>query len=160
MKAPHLFRDKVYLPLLKLLKQGLTPSKLALVMAIGTTVSVFPILGFSTLVCTLLAILFRLNLPAIQIANYVAFPIQVGLFFPFLKIGEKLTGVAQETPSKTSLASIFDNGLANASHEIFSYLTLASYGWILTAIPLFVIFYYAFWAIFKRYKKLLALHKI
>ncbi len=150
-------RRKVYLPLIHLLKQGLTASKLALVMAIGMTISVFPVLGFSTLVCTLLAIILRLNLPAIHVANWIAFPIQVLLFFPFLKIGEILSGVTLDTISRTNLASIFDAGLAAATEEIFRYIVTASYGWVLAAVPLFALFFYVFWAVFKRYEKHLAL---
>ncbi len=146
-------RRKVYLPLINLLKQGLTPSKLALVMAIGMTISVFPVLGFSTLVCTLLAVILRLNLPAIHIANWIAFPIQVLLFFPFLKIGEMLSGVTLETITRANLASISDIGLSQATGEIFQYIVLASYGWVLAAAPMFIFFFYLFWIVFKRYEK-------
>lgn len=150
-------RKKIYLPLTNLLKQGLTPAKLALVMAIGMTISVFPVLGFSTLVCTLLAIVLRLNLPAIHVANWIAFPIQVLLFFPFLKLGEKLSGVTLETISRANLASIFNGGLAAATEEIFRYIVTASYGWVIAAVPLFTLFFYLFWVVFKRYEKHLVL---
>lgn len=146
-------RRKIYLPLINLLKQGLTPSKLALVMAIGMTISVFPVLGFSTLVCTLLAIILRLNLPAIHVANWIAFPIQVLLFFPFLKIGERLSGITLVTISRTNLASIFNGGLSQATEEIFRYIVMASYGWVLAAVPMFTLFFYIFWVVFKRYEK-------
>ena len=150
-------RRKIFLPLINLIKQGLTPSKLALVMAIGMTISVFPVLGLSTLVCTLLAIILRLNLPAIHVANCIAFPIQILLFFPFLKIGETLSGVTLETITRTNLPSILDAGLSQATAETFRYIAMASYGWILTAAPLFTLFFYLFWIVFKRYEKHLVL---
>ena len=146
-------RRKIFLPLINLIKQGLTPSKLALVMAIGMTISVFPVLGLSTLVCTLLAIILRLNLPAIHVANCIAFPIQVLLFFPFLKIGEMLSGVTLETITRTNMPSIFDAGLSQATEEIFRYIILASYGWVLAAVPIFILFFYLFWMVFKKYEK-------
>ena len=83
MKKFFNFKNNVALSLSKLLKQGLSPFKLALVIALGITLSVFPILGTTTVICTLVALLFHLNLPAIQLANYAAFPLQVILFFPF-----------------------------------------------------------------------------
>ena len=66
------------------MKEGLTPKKLSLVITIGITVSIFPVIGTTTLICTLIAFLFNLNLPAIQLANYASFPLQITLFFPFL----------------------------------------------------------------------------
>ena len=83
MKVTSVFKEKITLPLINLLKQGLSPSKLALVIALGMTLSVFPLLGTTTLLCTLVALFLHLNLPAIQVANYMAFPLQIIFFFLF-----------------------------------------------------------------------------
>jgi uncharacterized protein (DUF2062 family) len=76
--------------LLHLLRQGLTPEKLALSIALGAGLSCFPIFGTTTLLCTIVALAFRLNLPAIQVGNYLVLPLQLGLFVPFLRLGERL----------------------------------------------------------------------
>jgi uncharacterized protein (DUF2062 family) len=53
-------------PLLTLLRQGVSPQRLALCVAIAIVVGNIPILGVSTILCGLIALVFRLNLPAIQ----------------------------------------------------------------------------------------------
>lgn len=76
--------------LLHILRQGLTPEKLALSIALGIGLSCFPVFGTTTVLCTAVALALRLNLPAIQVGNYLALPLQLGLFFPFLRLGERL----------------------------------------------------------------------
>jgi uncharacterized protein (DUF2062 family) len=77
--------------LLHLLRQGLTPEKLALSLALGVGLSCFPVFGTTTILCAIVALAFRLNLPAIQVGNYLALPLQLALFIPFLRLGERLT---------------------------------------------------------------------
>ena len=160
MKASSIFREKIYFPLANLLKQGLSPSKLALVIALGMTLSVFPVIGTTTLLCTLAAILFRLNLPAIQVANYVAFPFQVILSFPFLQIGERISGKSLETISQSTLISAFNADFFQAVQELFTYLVLACFGWVLVSIPLFFILFFVFRNTFNQYEKFSTSSKI
>jgi uncharacterized protein (DUF2062 family) len=85
---------KVVLPLLVLLRQGVTPEKLALSIALGVVVGVFPVLGTTTVLCAGVALVLRLNLPAIQLVNYLLYPVQLALLLPFLQAGGRLMGVA------------------------------------------------------------------
>lgn len=78
-----LIKIKAIDPLSNLLKQGLTPYKLVLVFSVGFSFGLFPILGVHAVICTGMALLFRLNLIVIQIAHSLAFPFQVLLFVPF-----------------------------------------------------------------------------
>jgi uncharacterized protein (DUF2062 family) len=84
------FYRRLLRPILDLLRQGVTPEKLALSLALGGALGVFPALGCSTLLCTIVAMVLRLNLPAIQIGNYFVYPIQIALLLPFFRLGEKL----------------------------------------------------------------------
>ena len=86
------FHRKLVLPVINLLRQGITPEKIALSLAIGICLGVFPLLGSTTILCTLAAILFRLNLPAIQLVNYFVYPLQLALLIPFIRLGEALLG--------------------------------------------------------------------
>ncbi len=91
LPAPDGFwRRKVVRPLLDLLKHGVTPDKLALSIAVGATLAVFPALGTTTVLCALAALAFGLNLPAIQLVNYLAYPLQLILIIPFFRLGEAL----------------------------------------------------------------------
>jgi uncharacterized protein (DUF2062 family) len=69
------------------LRQGMTPRRLALTLALGFAIGCIPVVGIPTLVCAALAMALRLNLPAIQAANYVAMPFQVLLIVPFVRLG-------------------------------------------------------------------------
>ena len=84
------FYRKLVLPVIDLLRQGITPEKIALSLAIGICLGVFPVIGSTTILCTLAAIVFRLNLPAIQLVNYLVYPLQLALLIPFIRFGEVL----------------------------------------------------------------------
>ena len=73
-----------------LLRHGLSPSKLALSVALGVWIAVFPALGVTTALCALVALALRLNMVAIQTVNYAAYPLQFLLLFPFFRAGEWL----------------------------------------------------------------------
>ncbi len=84
------FKRRLVRPILELLRQGVTPEKIALSVALGAALGVFPALGWSTTLCAIAAIVLRLNLPAIQIVNYFVYPAQIALLVPFFKWGERL----------------------------------------------------------------------
>jgi uncharacterized protein (DUF2062 family) len=136
-------QKKIVLPLVDLLKQGMGPSKLSLALATGAVIGVFPVLGLATVVCGSIAALFRLNHPAIQLANYIVFPMQIILFFPFLTIGEAVTGNSLDEISKTKLVETMDLGFLPALQELTQYFVLASLGWTLALVPLFAILYFS-----------------
>jgi uncharacterized protein (DUF2062 family) len=86
------FQRRMVRPVIDLLKQGVTPEKMALSLALGAAFGVFPALGWTTSLCAIVALAFRLNLPAIQIVNYFMYPVQIALLLPFFRLGEKLFG--------------------------------------------------------------------
>jgi uncharacterized protein (DUF2062 family) len=79
---------KLVRPIIDLLKQGVTPEKMALSLALGATLGIFPALGWTTALCAIAALALRLNLPAIQIVNYFIYPAQIALLIPFFRLGE------------------------------------------------------------------------
>ncbi len=72
------------------LSQGVSPRRLALTLALGFAVGCIPLVGIPTVLCAALALAFRLNLPAIQAANYVVMPLQLALIVPFVRLGRWL----------------------------------------------------------------------
>jgi uncharacterized protein (DUF2062 family) len=89
MSEGFLYR-KLVRPLVDLLRQGVSPEKIALSVALGVTLGVFPVLGSTTALCALAAFALQLNLPAIQLVNYFVYPLQIALLIPFFRLGEKL----------------------------------------------------------------------
>lgn len=91
--AESWWRRRIVAPIIAQLKQGATPEKLALTVALGFVVGVFPILGSATLLCALTAWALRLNQPVIQIVNYLAYPAQLALLIPIYRAGSDLFNI-------------------------------------------------------------------
>lgn len=87
------WQRRVVAPIVNQLKQGITPEKIALTVALGLLISVFPIIGATTLLCGVVAFVLRLNQPIIQLVNYLAYPLQILLLIPFYRGGEHLLGL-------------------------------------------------------------------
>ena len=72
------------------LRQGISPRRLALTLALGFAIGCLPVVGIPTALCAVLALTLGLNQPAIQAANYAAMPLQILLIVPFLRLGRWL----------------------------------------------------------------------
>jgi uncharacterized protein (DUF2062 family) len=113
------------------LRQGVSPRRLALTLALGFAVGCIPVVGVPTVLCAALAFGLRLNLPAIQAANYAAMPFQLALIVPFVRLGGRLfsAGVqpglrAAALPHLGSLNVLNDLG-ALAGHALVAWLLVA-----------------------------------
>jgi len=98
-------RRRLGRPLKALLTQGHTPEKIALSVAFGIALGLFPIFGTTTLLCVVVAVVLRLNHPAIQVANQLMYLVQLPLIVVFIRIGESLLGVAPIPFSATLMAA-------------------------------------------------------
>lgn len=83
-------KRRVVGPLVLVLRYGSTPEKVAISLALGAAFGLFPIIGTSTLLCFAAALLFRLNHPAIQLANHLMYPFQLPLILVYVRLGEAL----------------------------------------------------------------------
>jgi uncharacterized protein (DUF2062 family) len=91
-----------------LLKQGSTPEKIALGLSLGIVLGIFPVIGATTLLCAAAAFLFRVNLPAIQLVNYLVYPLQLALLLPFFRAGELLFGAEHLPISVKEILAMID----------------------------------------------------
>ena len=91
-RAGLFWSDRFVGPVATQLKQGITPEKVALTIALGVVIGIFPILGATTLLCGLVAVRLRLNQPIIQLVNYLTYPVQIIMLLPFYRTGETLLG--------------------------------------------------------------------
>jgi len=119
--------------LLHFLRQGLTPEKLALSLALGAGLSCFPVFGTTTILCTVVALAFRLNLPAIQVGNYLALPLQIGLFIPFLRLGERLVRAPRIPLVPAQLLALSRTSPSEAVQILLAGQWHAIVGWMLIA---------------------------
>jgi hypothetical protein len=70
----------------------MTPEALAWSVSAGIALGIFPLWGTSTALCIGAAAVFRLNQTAMQVANYLAYPLQLALIIPFIRLGERIFG--------------------------------------------------------------------
>ena len=74
-------------PIAVQLTQGITPEKVALTLAVGSALALFPILGTTTLLCLLAGILLRLNQPIIQMVNALCTPLHLPVIYLVVRLG-------------------------------------------------------------------------
>lgn len=87
-----IWHRRIVAPIVRQLRQGITPDQIALTIALGLVIGIFPILGATTALCALVALRLRLNQPIIQLVNYVVYPLQLIALLPFYRGGESLFG--------------------------------------------------------------------
>jgi uncharacterized protein (DUF2062 family) len=143
-------RRRVVAPLLQLLGQGVTPEKLALSVALGATVAVIPVLGVSTAACALLAVWLRLNMPAIQLVNYLLTPVQLLLIIPFLRFGERLSGAPRFEVTLQSGLALLSRGVVNAVRLLWDAIVHATLGWLVLAPLAAGIVFFSLSPVFRR----------
>jgi uncharacterized protein (DUF2062 family) len=84
------FRCRVLRPLLRQLRGGVTPRRMAWSLALGMVIGINPSVGLTTLLIVLLASIFGLNQVASQIGNHLVAPLHLLLFIPFIQLGVHL----------------------------------------------------------------------
>jgi uncharacterized protein (DUF2062 family) len=135
-----LFRERIAAPfarlLARLLAHGVTPRKLAECVAFGALIAVFPALGVTTALAALASWLFRLNPIAIQLVNYLAYPLQFALILPFFRAGQWLFGAAPLGLTLPELAAFVKNEPLKAIETLWTTTWHASVVWLICAVVL------------------------
>jgi uncharacterized protein (DUF2062 family) len=126
-------RRRVVEPVLGFLRAGMTPDRLALCLALGTTIGIVPILGVSTALCAVAALALRLNQAAIQLVNYLLAPVQLLLIIPFVRLGEWLVGAPRQPLSVEAGLALIAAGVGNAVRTLWDAIVHASIAWIIVA---------------------------
>ena len=125
----------------KLLLQGIAPEKIALTIALGIVLGVTPLLGSTTLLCTLAAIGPHLNLPAIQLVNAVVYPLQFILLIPFYRVGAWIFGASASTISLGGVAALIKAGVGHAITALWVVTMHALVAWLaLGAVTLAILY--------------------
>jgi uncharacterized protein (DUF2062 family) len=145
-----LFGRKVVEPLATLLMQGISPHRLALCVAIGVVVGNIPILGVSTILCAVIALAFRLNLPAIQIVQAAMAPTQLLLIIPFIRLGEWILRVPPEPVSIKLGMALLAQGAGHTIGVLWNAILHAGLAWILVAPPAVYAIYKLLTPVFVR----------
>ena len=99
--------DRAVALILAQLRQGITPPKIALTLAVGLAITVFPIFGTTATLCVLFGLWLRLNQPLLQLINWCATPLQFPAIYFFVRVGERLTHTPPVSFSILGLARSF-----------------------------------------------------
>lgn len=87
-------RRKLISPIVRMLRHGASPQRLAWSIAAGFVIGINPIIGSSTISTIAVTHLFKLKHPASQLGTHSAYPFQIALLLPFLQAGTVLFGTA------------------------------------------------------------------
>jgi len=139
---PGFFHRRVVAPIVVLLTQGITPEKIALSLAVGIVLGIFPVLGSTTILCAAAALIFQLNLPAIQLVNYLIYPLQLFFLVPFMRMGEKLFRVAPLQLSLPQILAMMRADLPHAISMLWPAEVHAMSAWLLIGSPAISLIYF------------------
>lgn len=127
--------------ILELLSQGITPHKIALSVALGMVLGVTPVLGSTTLLCIAAALVFGINLPLIQVVNYLVYPLQLLLLIPFIQAGQWLFHQPPLPFSLAQLTALFRVSFWHTLGMLWGYTLHALIAWlILGGMSVFIIY--------------------
>ncbi len=145
------WQRRVVAPILGQLKQGISPEQIALTIALGGVIGIFPILGATTFLCAAVGVWLRLNQPIIQLVNYLVYPVQLLLLLPFYRAGETL--FQQPHVPIFSLTELMHRFSADPKAFMIDYGMVGVYGvvvWCLVAPVLIAAAYYGLRPVLQR----------
>lgn len=131
-KISVLFRNQIVRRVSPIVHSGLNGKELLITCCAGFVIGIMPLPMGTTLLCFCIAWQLRLNQVVIQCVNYLAYPLQLVLYIPFIKLGAAIP--IMDIPLHSVLFDVFHQHpyvkliLRNA--------TCALVAWGLTAVPL------------------------
>ena len=143
-RLKRFWRERVVSLIVAQFTQGVTAQKMALTIALGITLGLFPIVGATTMLCAIVGVWLRLNQPVIQLVNWLASPLQLMLIVVFVRIGEWMLRAQRVSFSIPELfrkfhespAGFFQEFGLTGLHGIIAWLVIAPF---LTALVYFIV---------------------
>lgn len=149
MTAPALSRSfwqrRVRDPLLALFTQGITPDRVALTLGVGSVCSLFPFLGFTSLLNLGVGLKLRLNQPLLQTLNQVLGPAQLVMIVVYVRLGEWLWRAQDERFTITEMLKVFREASLGEFLQQFGWAGIHAFtAWTVTSpLLLATVFYLA-----------------
>ena len=101
------WRRRITGPVRRQLTLGVTPDRLAVTFAVGAVCSLFPFLGFTSLLNLGAGLALRLNQPVLQTLNQLLGPVQLALILLYVRAGESLWGASGDPFTIGEMLSAF-----------------------------------------------------
>lgn len=153
----NILRKRLLHPLVEFLKQGISTWKLALTLSLGLTLGVIPLIGVNTIILLVIALVFRLNVIAIQLVNFFVYPLQILLYIPFMRLGQLFFNGHDLPFTSREFMRMLKSDWLGTLIEVWQINLLGILVWFIVSIPAGIGIYYFSLPIFKRYEKRLSL---
>ncbi len=142
-------------PLVAQLTQGVTPDKLAATLAVGTACSLFPFLGFTSLLNLAVGVRLRMNQPILQTLNQLLGAVQLVLIIGYVRAGEWLWRAGEDRFTVADVLRVFrEASLGDFLHRFGWAGVHAFSAWALTTPLLITAVYFAFRPVMRRLARL------
>ena len=128
-------RRRVRDPLVAELRQGATPEAVSAAVVVSFAIAIIPFIGLTTLLCLAAGRLFRLNHVVMQIINHTAFPLQILLIVPFVRLGETLSGARHFALTPKAIIDEFNRSIPDFLEKFWLTGLHGLIGWLIT-VPL------------------------
>jgi len=135
-------KEKILSLVKSMLKEGMSLRKISFCIALGVALGIFPVLGMTTLLCTIAAFTLRLNLPAIQLVNFMVYPLQIILLAPFYGAGSWLFKQQGGYGVGTNLIELIQNDFWGSIASLWNVTLYAIFIWMVLC-PILILILYA-----------------
>jgi len=91
-KRRTFWQRRIVDPVIAVVTQGVAPDRIAFTLALGSWLSMFPFLGFTSLLNFAVGFRFRLNQPILQALNHLLGPVHLIMVIVYVRVGEAIWG--------------------------------------------------------------------
>lgn len=148
---PGFWRRRLLDPILAQLRLGLTPDRVAWTLAVGTACSLFPFLGFTSLLNAAVGFAFRLNQVVLQTLNQLLGPVQLLLILAYIRLGEWLWSAPPQPLSIPAMLRRFEEAGVGQFFREFGLAGLhALTAWVVTSPVLVLVVGFALRPLLRR----------
>jgi len=131
-------------PLVALLVQGLSADRIALMLGVGSVCSLFPFLGFTSLLNLAAGWWLGLNQPLLQALNQLLGPVQLAMIVVYVRCGEWIWQVQDGRFSVGAMLRTFREASLGEFLQAFGWTGVhAATAWILTSPLLLAVVYFS-----------------
>lgn len=137
-EKPGFWRRRVIAPILAQLTLGVTPDKIAATIAVGTACSMFPFLGFTSLLNLAVGLRLRMNQPILQTLNQLLGPVHVAMIVIYVRAGEWIWRADDERFSVAELVRTFRDASVGEFFHRFGWAGVHAFTAWLVSLPILI----------------------
>ncbi len=145
------WRRRIVQPIRAQLTQGVSPDQVASTLAVGTACSLFPFLGFTTLLNLGVGLALRMNQPILQTLNQLLGAVQLALILVYVRLGETIWGATGGHFTLGEVLRVFREASLGSFLAQFGWAGIHAFtAWLLTAPLLVAAIYFPLRPVLRR----------